>query len=133
MLGVGLDGCGEGEEGGFVAADRCRGGDCRAAGGECAGLIEEDDLDVAHALQGEAVLDEEAGARGEAGGERDHERDREAEGVGAGDDEHADHLDEATAGVAGDGPGDEGGETGDDGDVEERVGGAIGEGLGPRL
>ena len=104
----------------------------RPALGEGAGLVEEHGVDGPHALEGEAILDEDAGARGHRRRQGDHERDREAERVGAGDHEHGDGALERLVGIADCEPGDERHDAGAERRIEEHGGGAVGEGLGPR-
>ena len=70
----------------LVCAVRGQAGDHVLALGQRAGLVEQDDVDLAHALQGEAVFDENA-VGADRGREGDDEGDGQAEGVGAGDHE----------------------------------------------
>ena len=60
-------------------------GDDVAALGQGAGLVEQHGGDGPHPFEREAILDEDPVAGRNRGGERDHERDREAERVRAGD------------------------------------------------
>ena len=69
------------------------GGDGGLALGQGAGLVEQHRVHGAHGLQREAVLDEHPAAGGALGRDRHHQRDRESERVGAGDDEHGDRAD----------------------------------------
>ena len=86
---------------------RCRhdGGHDRLADGEGAGLVEDDDVELARPLEREAVLDEEAVPGAQRRGDRDDERDGEAERVGAGDHEDRRGADERLLRVAEDPPG----------------------------
>jgi hypothetical protein len=69
------------------ARDSGHGGHDRLATGEGAGLVEDDDVELAGPLERQAVLDEEAVAGTQARGDGDDERDGQAQGVGTGDDE----------------------------------------------
>ena len=135
VLGVALGGGREREQ--LVEAERVPGGDrgVRHRGlalGEGAGLVEEHRTDRAHGLEGEAVGDEHAAARGTLGGDRHDERDREAEGVRAGDDEHGDRADDGVVGAARERPRDRGDDGGDEGEPEQPACGAVGEALRAR-
>ena len=86
VLAVGLD-AGDAQD--VVLARARRGGDPGddvGATGEGAGLVEQDGVDRAHALEGEPVLDQDARPGRHGGRQRDHQRDGEAECVRAGDD-----------------------------------------------
>ena len=60
-----------------------------------AGLVEDDHVELAGPLEGDPVLHQQAVARAERGRDRDDQRDREAQRVGAGDDEHGRRADAA--------------------------------------
>ncbi len=98
--------------------------------GEGAGLVEEDDIDGAHPLQGEAILDEDPGPGRRRGGDRDHQRDGEAEGVGAGDDQHRDGADDTVGGVSHRRPDQHRDQGGGGRDVEQRRRGTVRQRLG---
>ena len=74
--------------------------DGRLALGQGAGLVEQDGVDGAHALQREPVLDEHAAAGGAFGRDRDDQRDGQAERVRAGDHQHGDGADDGLVGHA---------------------------------
>ena len=71
-------------------------------------------------------------ARDSRGRERDDQRDGQAEGVRAGDDEHGDGALDGLVGVAEQRPDDEGDDAGGGRHVEQQRGGAVGERLRPR-
>ena len=78
--------------GGFDRGDRW------LALGQGAGLVEPHRVDCSHRFQGEPVLDQDAAAGCPFGGDRHHQRDGEAEGVGAGNDQHGDGTDDGLVG-----------------------------------
>ena len=99
VLGVGFGAGGEGEHLVLaVAGGGLDGGDGGLALGEGAGLVEQHGVDGAHRLQREPVLDQHAAAGGAFGGDGHHQRDRQAEGVRAGDDQHGDGADHRLVG-----------------------------------
>ena len=100
--------------------------------GERAGLVEQHRVDLAHPLEREPVLHEDAGAGGDRGRERDDERDREAERVRARDHEHGHGALDRVVGGAHEHPHDERDDAGGRGDVEEQCGGAVGQRLRTR-
>ena len=67
--------------------------------GQGAGLVEQHGADRPHALQREPVLDQHAAAGGAFGGDGHHQRDRQAERVRAGDDQHGDGADDGLVGL----------------------------------
>ena len=60
-------------------------GDNRFALGECARLVEEHRVDLAHRLERETIFHEHPAASRALGGDGNHERNRQAERVRAGD------------------------------------------------
>ena len=98
---------------------------------ERARLVEQHGVDGAHPLERETILDEDAVPGGDRGRQRDHERDRQAERVRAGDDEHGHGRLDRALHVAGERPGDERHGRGAGRDVEQQRREAIGEHLGP--
>jgi hypothetical protein len=102
--------------------------------GQRAGLVEDDGIDQARLLEGEPVADEDPVASPEGGRDGDDQRDSQAEGMGASDDQHRCHPgDDFVIETDGDRPGHgrDGGYA--DGDVEEPAGGLVGQDLGARL
>ena len=99
--------------------------------GERAGLVEQDRIDGAHPLQCEAILDEDPRAGRHRRRDRNHQRDRQAECVGAGDHQHGHGLDHRRIHVAQRAPDDERRNRSPGGDVEEQGREAVGEHLGP--
>ena len=71
------------------------GDDLRLAFGQRAGLVDDERVDLLHALQRFGVLDQHAGLRAAADADHDRHRRGEAERTGAGDDEHGDGGDQA--------------------------------------
>ena len=69
--------------------------DLRLALGERAGLVDDERVDLLHALQRLGVLDQDAGLGATPDADHDRHRRGEAERAGAGDDEHGDGGDEA--------------------------------------
>ena len=108
-------------------------GDGVGALGERAGLVEQDGVDRAHPFEGEPVLDEDPGLRRHCGRDGDHERDRQAEGVRAGDHQHGDGAGDRGVEVADRPPHDERDDRGGDSDVEQQGGEPVGEYLGSAL
>jgi hypothetical protein len=106
-------------------------GDDVAPSGERPGLVEQRGVDCPHPLERQPVLHEDPGPRRHRGRQRDHERDGEAEGVWAGDDEHRDGAGDGLVDVAGDGPSHERDHRGTEGDPEEQRGEAVRERLRP--
>ena len=106
-------------------------GDGVRALGQGAGLVEQHRVDGAHPLQREPVLDQDAGPRRHRGGQRDHQRDGQAEGVRAGDHQDRDGAHDGLVEVAERPPRDEGDQRGGGGDVEQHRGEPVGEHLGP--
>jgi hypothetical protein len=108
-------------------------GDGRLAARQRAGLVEQDDVDRAHPFQREPVLDEDALPGGQLGRDRDHERDREAKRVGAGDDEDGHGPLDRRARLAEQDPDDERDQARAGREVEQQGGRPVGEGLGAGL
>jgi hypothetical protein len=100
VLAVGFDAAGEAQDLVLAQVDAGHSGHDVLALRQGAGLVEQDGVDCPHPLQGQPVLDEDAGAGGEGARQRDHQRDGQAEGVGAGDDEHGDGSDHGVVGIA---------------------------------
>ena len=87
------------------------GRDGRPPFGQRAGLVDDERVDLLHALQRLGVLDQHAGLRAAADADHDRHRRREAERARAGDDEHGDGRDQAVGEArlrAPDAPGGEG-------------------------
>ena len=101
VLAVELDPAGQPQD--FVVGDPGAddAGDDVAALGEGAGLVEQHGGDGPHPLEREAVLDEDPVAGRHRGRQRDHERDRQSEGVWAGDHQHGDGARDGLVGVTG--------------------------------
>src|SRR5699024_1399283 len=115
VLAVGLGRGGQGEHlVGVQVAGRFDAGDGGLALGQGAGLVEEHRIDLAHGLQREAVLDQDAAAGGALGGDGDHQRDRQAQRVWAGDDEDGDGANDRIVGEPEESPND----CGDQGSTE---------------
>ena len=111
VLAVGLDGAGEREQLGLVDGSASPATATSVTTcwprGERARLVEQHGVDLAHPLEREPVLHQDAGARRDRGRERDHERDREPERVRARDHEHGDGVLDGLVGVADEHPHDE--------------------------
>src|SRR5699024_10938533 len=112
--------------------DRGHAGHGMRAFGQGAGFVEEHHVDGAHAFQSHPVLDQDSGFRGPFSGDRDDQRDRQAQGVWAGDDQHGHGTDDRLVGAADQGPDDGGDDTGGQGEPEQEGGGPIGQRLGTR-
>ena len=67
----------------------------RPALGQRAGLVDDERVDLLHALQRLGVLDQHAGLRAAADADHDRHRRRQPERTGAGDDEHGHGRDQA--------------------------------------
>ena len=130
VLAVSLHRRREGEHLTFGHAIADHPGDSVPAGGEGAGLVEQHGVDGAHAFEGETVLHQDPGARGDAGRHRDGERDGEAERVGAGDDEHGHGALHGLVDLTERAPDGEGDDAADRGHVEQQRREPVGEGLG---
>ena len=120
VLGIGFDGSRQGEH--VVRLDTGRrddGRDHRLALRERPGLVEDDGVELAGPLERDAVLHEQAVARAERRGDGDDERDREAERVGARDDQDGGGPEQRALGVAEQPPADERDHAGGEGHVEE--------------
>ncbi len=132
VFAVGFDGGGQGEQ--LLAAGAVGSGDVFEFGfafGQGAGLVEQDDVDGAHALQRHPVLDQHSGAGCLLGGDGDDQRDGQAQGVRAGDHQHGDGAGHGVRDAAQQRPGDEGDEAGTGGEVEQERRGPVGQGLRP--
>jgi hypothetical protein len=132
MLGVRLHGRGHGQQPVAVAVDGGDPADGRLAGGEGAGLVEQDRVHHAHPLQGQAVLDQDAVAGRQGGGDGDDQGDGQAEGVRAGDHQHGHGALDRLVGLAEGQPHDHGDQPGPEGEPEQQRGRPVGQGLGPR-
>ena len=93
--------------------------------GQCAGLVEENGIDGAHAFEGETILDEDAILCRHCRRNRNHQRDCQAERVRAGNHEHSDRFGDRIFNIAKCTPDDERDGSGTGGDVEEGGGEAI--------
>ena len=101
------------------------------APGQGARLVEEHDVDRAHALQGQPILDQDPVAGGQPGGDRDDQRDGEPESVGAGDHEDRDRAGDRVLGLP-EGPPDCGsGRSSPNRHIEEHSRCPVGQNLGP--
>ena len=69
--------------------------DFRLAFGQRAGLVDDQRVDLLHALQRLGILDQHAGLRAAADADHDRHRRRQAQRAGAGDDQHAHRRDQA--------------------------------------
>jgi hypothetical protein len=132
VLGVRLDGAGQGEQGVGVPVDRGRPADMGPAGGQGAGLVEQDGVHGPHPLQGQAVGDQDAVAGRQAGGDGNHQGDGQPEGVGAGDHQHGHGPLDRLVGVAKGQPDDQGEDAGPEGEPEQPGRRPVGQGLGAR-
>ncbi len=99
--------------------------------GEGAGFIKEDNVDVAGGLESQPLSNEQTVSCGEGGGDGGNERDGQAEGMRASDNEHGnDALQNKPGGLSGRGPGD----PGEEGRTERHKGevkrGFVGQDLG---
>ena len=130
VFGVGLDGGGSGKQCGYRRAGSGRYcGDGGRAAGERSGLIEDDDVQVAGTFQRQAVLHQESVLRAERGGDGNHQRNGEAQSVGAGNDQDGCGADQRMLLVAGEPPIGERHRARRDGDVKQDRGGTVGESL----
>ena len=132
VLGVGLDGCGQGQC--ILLApvlDRGHAGHAEFAFGQGAGLVKHDDVDLARLFEGQPVADEDAVLGAHGRGDGDDEGDGQAERVGTGGDEHGgDAGNDVDLEADGDHPGDRRDRGDADGDVKEPAGGPVGQHLG---
>ena len=108
MLGLGLGGCRQAEKLVLRYPGCCESGEDVAARGEGSGLVEEHRVDVAHPLEGQAVLDEDARPGCDRRRDADDERDGKPEGMRARDHQHGDCADEGCVEVPERPPGEEG-------------------------
>ena len=74
MFEVGFDGGGQSEQTCLIAVNGSDDGQAMTAFRQGSSLIEEDNVDVSHALQGEPVLDQDPVAGSHPGRDGDHER-----------------------------------------------------------
>ena len=96
MLAGALDACGQPQH--FVLVEARRGDDRRhrrLAFGQRAGLVDDQRVDLLHALQRLGILDQHADFGAAADADHDRHRRGEPERAGAGDDQHADGGDQA--------------------------------------
>jgi len=93
-------------------------------------LVEEDGVDQAHAFQRHPILHEDSRACRALGRDRHRERDRQPEGMGAGDHEHGDRADDGRVRHPDGGPDDRRHHPGEQGEPEEPSRGAVGQALG---
>jgi len=100
--------------------------------GERAGLVEDHQVEVACSLESQPVLDQQAVARAERRADRDHEGDREPEGMRTGNHEHRRGAHKRTFAVPERPPDDEGDDPRGECHVEEQRRGPVGEGLRAR-
>ena len=100
--------------------------------GEGAGLVEQDRVDGPHALQGEAVLDENTAAGRALGGDRHDQGDGQTPRVGARDHQHGDRPDHRGVRVSDERPDERGECGGTQREPEQPAGGAVGDPLRPR-
>ena len=107
-------------------------GDGRLALGQRAGLVEQHGVDGAHALQREPVLDQHAAAGGAFGRDRHHQRDRQAQRVRAGDDQHRDGAHHRLVGLPEAAPHDGGDDRGAQCEPEQPARRPVGQPLCPR-
>ncbi len=98
--------------------------------GQGAGLVKEHHVNVAHALQCDAVLHQHPGARGAFGGDGNHQRDGQAQRVRAGNDQHRHGAHHRVIGLADEHPDDEGQDAGTQGKPEQPGGRPVGQRLG---
>ena len=143
VAGAGGDGLGDGVLGGVLerageaqhlvgvdAVDRDDVDERHAAGGDGAGLVEDDGVDLAGRLEDLRALDEDAELRAAAGADEQSGGGGEAEGAGAGDDEDGDGGGErGGGGLAGAEPEAEGADGEGDDDGDEHGGDLVGEPL----
>ena len=130
VLAVGLGRRRQPEQRLLVASDRDDRGHDVLAAGERPGLVEEHCIDVAHSLQRQTVLDQNAVAGGDRRREGDDERNRQPQGVRTGDHQHRHRADDGLIPVAEQSPDEEGYEAGPDRNVDENCREAVGERLG---
>ena len=117
----------------LVLVDAGRGSDrrqCRLTARQGAGLVEDDDVQLAGPFERQAVLHEQAVTSAQAGGDGDDERDGEPQGMGAGDDEDGRRAHEGLLEVPVEPPPGEGDDAGGDGHVEEEGRSTVRERLG---
>ncbi len=134
VLRIGFDGGGQRQQRVLVQARRRDdAGQHWLAAGQRAGLVEDDDLHLARALQRQPVLDQQPIARTERGADGDHQRDGQAQGVRAGDDQHRRRADQRLLGLPERGPDHERDDARAERHEEEQRGGAVRQHLRVRL
>ena len=95
MVGAILGRCGNAENFvGIVSAERVHRFEDRVAGGEGAGFVEHNDVQVGEALEGFATLEEDAHLRAAADSHGKRGRNRESHGARAGNDQHGNRVGE---------------------------------------
>ena len=112
--------------------DRFHGGDGGLALGEGAGLVEQHGVDGAHALEREPVLHQHPATGGALSGDGHHQRDRQAQRVRAGDDQHGDGAHDRRIGIADDSPHHRGDRGGAQREPEQQRRRLVGDPLRPR-
>ena len=131
MLRVGLGGGGQPQDLVLAATSaHHHGGHRGPASRQCAGLVEDDEVELAGALEGQAVLHQQPILGADRRRDGDDQGDGQAEGMGAGDDEHGGRADERLLRVTEHPPDYERHDARAERDVEQQRGGAIGQGLG---
>ena len=121
VLTVGLRGGGQGQQLSLGDADSCRDtGDRVRTLGQGAGFVEEHHVDGAHPLERHPVLDEHPGFRGPLAGDRNDQRNRQAQGMRAGDDQHRDRAHDGIVRAADNGPHHRGDQSGDQREPEQQ-------------
>ena len=131
VLGGVLECAGEAERvGGVGAVDGDDVDECHAAGGDGAGLVEDDGVDLAGRLEDLGSLDEDPELGAAAGADEECGGCGESEGAGAGDDQHGDRGGERGGGrLAGAEPEAEGADGESDDDRHEHGRDLVGEAL----
>ena len=132
VLAVGLRGGGQGQQLALGDADSCRDtGDRVRPLGQGAGFVEEHHVDGAHPLERHPVLDKHPGFRGPLAGDRNDQRNRQAQGVRTGDDQHRDRAHHGIVRAADNGPHHRGDQSRDQREPEQQRRRPIRQGLGP--
>ena len=117
---------------GFEAGDgldRCHD---RLATRQGAGLVEQHRIDGAHAFERQPVLDQQSATGCALGRDRDDQRDRQAQGVRAGDDQHRDGAHDCVVRQTDKRPHDGSDDRGDQREPEQVPGRLVGDALSPR-
>jgi len=132
VLGVGFGRGGDCEHVIFCAAIRRRHGRHRVfAFGQGAGLVEQHRADGPHALQRQPILDQQTTACGAFGRDGYHQRDRQAQGMRAGDHQHRDGADHRFFGHPDHAPHDRGDDAGSQREPEQPTRRPVGQPLRP--